>query len=45
MELSYYREVIERIRANNNRLVLNITTGPGVPAASATSASLVIVPS
>jgi uncharacterized protein (DUF849 family) len=29
MELSYYREVVERIRAGNTQLILNITTGPG----------------
>src|SRR3954468_13748180 len=29
MELSYYRDVVERIRKNNTSLVLNITTGPG----------------
>lgn len=29
MELNYYREVVERIRAKNNALILNITTGPG----------------
>ena len=29
MELKYYREVMERIRAKNNALILNITTGPG----------------
>src|SRR6516165_1475328 len=29
MELSYYREVVERIRAKNSQLILNITTGPG----------------
>jgi uncharacterized protein (DUF849 family) len=29
MELAYYREVIERIRARNTQLILNITTGPG----------------
>jgi uncharacterized protein (DUF849 family) len=29
MELAYYREVVERIRAKNRSLVLNITTGPG----------------
>ncbi|HET7124542.1 MAG TPA: 3-keto-5-aminohexanoate cleavage protein [Bradyrhizobium sp.] len=29
MELGYYREVVERIRANNSQLILNITTGPG----------------
>ncbi len=29
MELEYYRAVIERIRAKNTQLVLNVTTGPG----------------
>ncbi len=29
MELKYYREVIDRIRARNTALVLNVTTGPG----------------
>jgi uncharacterized protein (DUF849 family) len=29
MEIAYYREVIERIRACNPQLILNITTGPG----------------
>jgi uncharacterized protein (DUF849 family) len=29
MELGYYREVVERIRARNTQLILNITTGPG----------------
>jgi uncharacterized protein (DUF849 family) len=29
MELAYYRDVVERIRAKNGGLVLNITTGPG----------------
>ncbi|NVP57021.1 3-keto-5-aminohexanoate cleavage protein [Mycoplana rhizolycopersici] len=29
MELKYYREVMERIRAKNDALILNITTGPG----------------
>src|SRR3954462_13772127 len=29
MELGYYREVVERIRAKNTALILNITTGPG----------------
>lgn len=29
MELEYYREVVERIRAKNTQLILNITTGPG----------------
>ncbi len=29
MELGYYREVVERIRAKNTQLILNITTGPG----------------
>ncbi|GAC1336473.1 MAG: 3-keto-5-aminohexanoate cleavage protein [Beijerinckiaceae bacterium] len=29
MELAYYRDVVERIRAKNMSLVLNITTGPG----------------
>jgi uncharacterized protein (DUF849 family) len=29
MELSYYRDVVERIRKKNTTLILNITTGPG----------------
>ncbi|WP_439632075.1 3-keto-5-aminohexanoate cleavage protein [Shinella sp.] len=29
MELKYYREVIERIRAKNDAVILNVTTGPG----------------
>ena len=29
MELGYYRDVVERIRAQNTQLILNITTGPG----------------
>jgi uncharacterized protein (DUF849 family) len=29
MELEYYREVVERIRAKNPGLILNLTTGPG----------------
>jgi uncharacterized protein (DUF849 family) len=29
MELELYREVVERIRARNAQLVLNLTTGPG----------------
>jgi uncharacterized protein (DUF849 family) len=29
MELEYYREVVERIRAKNPRLIVNLTTGPG----------------
>jgi len=29
MELAYYRDVVERIRARNTQLILNITTGPG----------------
>jgi uncharacterized protein (DUF849 family) len=29
MELAHYREVIERIRAKNTALVINLTTGPG----------------
>jgi uncharacterized protein (DUF849 family) len=29
MELSYYQDVVERIRAKNSQLILNITTGPG----------------
>ena len=29
MEIGYYREVVERIRAKNTALILNITTGPG----------------
>jgi uncharacterized protein (DUF849 family) len=29
MELEYYRDVVERIRAKNTQLILNLTTGPG----------------
>src|ERR1700746_337470 len=29
MELAYYKEVVERVRAKNSQLILNITTGPG----------------
>jgi uncharacterized protein (DUF849 family) len=29
MELDLYREVVERIRARNAQLILNLTTGPG----------------
>jgi len=29
MEIDYYRDVIDRIRARNNEVILNITTGPG----------------
>lgn len=29
MEIGYYREVVERIRARNPDLILNLTTGPG----------------
>lgn len=29
MELAYYQDVVERIRARNTQLILNITTGPG----------------
>jgi uncharacterized protein (DUF849 family) len=29
MELAYYREVVESIRARNKDLILNLTTGPG----------------
>ena len=29
MELELYREVVERIRARNRELILNLTTGPG----------------
>jgi uncharacterized protein (DUF849 family) len=29
MELGYHRDVVERIRARNTQLILNITTGPG----------------
>jgi uncharacterized protein (DUF849 family) len=29
MELALYREVVERIRARNKELILNLTTGPG----------------
>jgi uncharacterized protein (DUF849 family) len=29
MKLEYYREVVERIRARNTHLILNLTTGPG----------------
>ncbi len=29
MELEYYREVIERIRASGSDIIINLTTGPG----------------
>src|SRR5271154_4525327 len=29
MSLDHYAEVVERIRARNDELILNITTGPG----------------
>jgi uncharacterized protein (DUF849 family) len=29
MEIAYYRDVVERIRARNKDLILNLTTGPG----------------
>ncbi|WP_424135509.1 3-keto-5-aminohexanoate cleavage protein [Roseomonas chloroacetimidivorans] len=29
MELEYYRDVVERIRAKNRDLIINLTTGPG----------------
>lgn len=29
MEIDYYREVMERIRARNKELIINLTTGPG----------------
>jgi len=29
MEIDYYRDVVERIRAKNSAVILNITTGPG----------------
>ncbi len=29
MELAHYREVVERIKANNTALIVNLTTGPG----------------
>jgi 3-dehydrocarnitine:acetyl-CoA trimethylamine transferase len=29
MELGYYRDVVERIRARNSQFILKITTGPG----------------
>src|SRR5882724_9562177 len=29
MEVAHYREVVERIRARNTALVINLTTGPG----------------
>jgi uncharacterized protein (DUF849 family) len=29
MELSHYRETVDRIRQKNNALILNLTTGPG----------------
>lgn len=29
MALSHYRDVVDRIRARNNALILNLTTGPG----------------
>ena len=31
MELDLYREVVERIRARNPQLIINLTTGPGRP--------------
>jgi len=29
MEIDHYREVVERIRAKNRQLIINLTTGPG----------------
>jgi uncharacterized protein (DUF849 family) len=29
MEFEYYRDVVERVRAKNGKVILNITTGPG----------------
>lgn len=29
MEFQYYKDVVDRIRAKNNALILNLTTGPG----------------
>lgn len=29
MEIDYYRDVIDRIRARNKQLIINLTTGPG----------------
>jgi uncharacterized protein (DUF849 family) len=29
MEINYYREVIERVRARNKHVIINLTTGPG----------------
>ena len=29
MDLAHYREVVDRIRAKNNALIINLTTGPG----------------
>jgi uncharacterized protein (DUF849 family) len=29
MKLEYYRDVVERIRAKNTQLIINLTTGPG----------------
>lgn len=29
MEIEHYREVVERIRAKNRELIINLTTGPG----------------
>ncbi len=29
MELAHYKEVVERIRAKNTELIINLTTGPG----------------
>jgi uncharacterized protein (DUF849 family) len=29
MEFAHYKEVVDRIRAKNNALILNLTTGPG----------------
>jgi uncharacterized protein (DUF849 family) len=29
MEIAYYRDVVERIRARNKQVIINLTTGPG----------------
>ena len=39
MELSLYREVVERIRDKNDQVVLNLTTGPRLRRACAMSRS------
>jgi uncharacterized protein (DUF849 family) len=34
MELAHYRDVVQLIRAKNDALILNLTTGPGGPLSS-----------